>query len=66
MKCVDTKAKIEKCQNCGKNVYTCERSIPVNNDYRCPVHKEGFETFEGKWYCSNDCYEETENLYSPL
>lgn len=56
MECVDPNAKIEKCANCGTNVYTCERTEPVGNDYRCPVHKDGFEVPGGKWFCSSNCY----------
>lgn len=54
--CIDPNAKKEKCLNCGKVVLTCERTIPINNDYRCPIHQEGIETKDG-WFCSRKCYE---------
>lgn len=55
IQCCDPNSKTEKCLNCNKIVYTCERTIPVNNDYRCPVHQEGIETKKG-WFCSEKCY----------
>lgn len=55
--CVDPLAKVERCVVCGSGVHTCERSTPVNGDYRCPAHTNGVEMSRG-WVCSEGCYEE--------
>lgn len=55
--CCNPDAAIEKCVVCGNIVYTCERTVAVYNDYRCPVHKDGFETNNGNWFCSSECYD---------
>lgn len=57
--CAEPLAPIEKCLNCGKNVHTCERKIPINNSYLCPVHQNGFESSEGSWFCGEECYRKT-------
>lgn len=57
-KCVDPNAPIKNCLNCGKSIHTCEREVAVNNSYLCPIHKEGFETHTGDWFCSEICCEE--------
>lgn len=59
--CCDPHAPVKKCLNCGESVYTCEKEHSDNNDYRCPIHKEGVETKHG-WFCNDKCYFE----YDPL
>ena len=54
--CCDPLAPIEKCFVCDKIVHTCEREIAVNNDYRCPVHTEDIQDNQGRWFCSQQCY----------
>jgi hypothetical protein len=56
LECCDPSAPLEKCVMCGKIVHTCERDISVNNDYRCPVHQDGFEDDNGDWFCDSNCY----------
>lgn len=56
-KCVDRRAPWVKCVVCGTEVKTCEREIPVDGDYRCPVHPEGTEISDGRWACSPECWE---------
>jgi hypothetical protein len=56
LECCDPSAPLEKCVMCGKIVHTCERDISVNNDYRCPVHQDGFEDDDGDWFCGSNCY----------
>ncbi len=58
LECVNPNAPTEKCLNCGNNIYTCERTVAVYNDYRCPIHKDGFETNDGNWFCCGECYDE--------
>ena len=57
IRCCDPKAPVEKCNFCNKIVYTCELENPINNDYRCPLHKDGFEDAYGKWFCSGVCWD---------
>lgn len=56
--CADPDAPLEKCLNCDKIIHTCERTVAIYNDYRCPVHKDGFETNDGNWFCSSECYDQ--------
>ena len=61
--CVDPLAKVETCVVCGSGVHTCERSVPVKGDYRCPAHPNGVEMSGGGWVCSEGCYEEYTGKY---
>ena len=56
-KCCDPNAEIKKCAVCGNAVHTCENTVPINNDYTCPVHPDGIEHSNGLWFCNNVCYE---------
>lgn len=56
--CCDPNAPLEKCFSCGKIIYTCELENPINNDYRCPVHRDGFEDTYGNWFCSDICWDD--------
>lgn len=53
--CCDPSAPIVKCCVCGADVHTCERTEPVDNDYRCPLHGNGVELNAGEWVCSDAC-----------
>lgn len=55
--CCDPQSPLAKCLNCDKIIHTCERTTAVNNDYRCPLHKEGFEDSDGNWFCCGECYD---------
>ncbi len=57
--CADPNAPQYPCVVCGKTVYTCERAVAVNSDYRCPAHPDGVETKSG-WVCSEKCYDAME------
>lgn len=57
MECCNPNASKEKCVVCGSDVFTCERLEPVDNNYCCPVHPDGIQSFEGLWFCGNDCYD---------
>lgn len=54
--CCDPLAPIDKCFVCGKVVHTCERDIPLNNDYRCSVHKDDIQDDDSRWFCGIKCY----------
>ena len=58
IECVQPDAPLEKCKNCKKIIHTCERTVAMYNDYRCPVHKDGFEDSNGNWFCCSKCYDE--------
>ena len=53
--CVDPSAPIKFCVMCNKPIHTCEREVPVDNDYRCPEHPDGVELHSGLWVCSEVC-----------
>lgn len=53
--CCDPSAPVVKCCVCGTDVHTCERTEPVDNDYRCPAHVNGVEMSAGEWVCSDAC-----------
>lgn len=57
LQCCDPSAPIDKCFFCGKVVHTCERESSVNNDYRCPIHKDDIQDGEGRWFCGSECYD---------
>ena len=57
LECVDPNAPVEKCLHCGTSIHTCERTVAVYKDYRCPAHKDGFETNDGNWFCNSECYD---------
>ena len=56
-KCVDPNAPIVPCAKCGQTVHTCEREIPEGTDYRCPAHGNGCQIWDGRWVCSQECYD---------
>lgn len=53
--CCDPSAPVVTCCVCGAAVHTCERTEPVDNDYRCPAHVNGVEMSAGEWVCSDAC-----------
>jgi len=57
MTCVEPNAPIEPCCMCGMPVHTCEREVSVNDSYLCPVHGHGGQFSDGRWTCSDYCYE---------
>lgn len=59
--CCDPDAPIDKCITCGKVVHTCEREYPINNDYRCPLHKDDIQDNDGNWFCNDMCYSKRHN-----
>jgi hypothetical protein len=62
LECADPNAPIEKCLNCEATIYTCERTVAIYNSYTCPVHKDGFETVDGNWFCNSQCYNQYFNV----
>ena len=60
MNCCDPSAPRTKCAQCGSTVHTCEREYSDNGDYRCPAHQDGFESGDGLWFCSNQCFDRYE------
>jgi len=56
-KCVDPDAPIVSCWVCGAKIHTCERKKAINSDYRCPVHGDGCELSDGRWVCSDKCWD---------
>jgi len=54
--CCDPNAPKIPCAQCGKPVYTCERETPVDSDYRCPAHLDGFEIGGNLWVCGESCF----------
>lgn len=59
--CVEPDAPWEICVNCGAMVKTCERKEPIGHgDYTCPAHPDGCEGSDGRWTCSEKCYDELE------
>lgn len=56
--CVDPEATIEICLVCKNDVRTCERTVAVNGDYRCPVHPGGLQSNDGFWFCGTKCYDD--------
>jgi len=54
--CCDPDAPVKTCVMCKGLVHTCERKVAVDNDYRCPVHGQGVELFNGSWVCSEICH----------
>ncbi|MBI3956560.1 MAG: hypothetical protein HY340_01070 [Candidatus Kerfeldbacteria bacterium] len=55
--CVQPNAPIVLCCVCQAEVHTCERTTPVDHDYRCPAHPDGVELSDGRWVCSEACSE---------
>ncbi len=53
--CADPNAAVVACGQCGGPVHTCDRKLPNNNDFRCPVHTDGVEMWDGRWACSERC-----------
>lgn len=59
--CVDHGATVVKCAVCGKDVHTCERDVAIGNDYRCPAHPYGCQLSDGRWVCSERCWDTAAN-----
>lgn len=64
--CVEPNAPFKPCCICGSLVKTCERFEPVvittpggssYNDYVCPAHPCGCELSDGRWVCSQECWD---------
>lgn len=62
--CVDPDHEIVFCCVCNSEVHTCEREIPVDNDYTCPEHPDGSELSEGLWVCSGQCWDVAVSLHT--
>ncbi|MCX6744716.1 MAG: hypothetical protein NTX82_04290 [Candidatus Parcubacteria bacterium] len=60
--CVDPSASEVPCCICGKLVKPCSSEEPVDGpdgcDYCCPVHQDGCELSDGRWVCSEKCWDE--------
>jgi hypothetical protein len=54
---VDPNVPVVKCAVCGKDVHTCERKEAVDEDYTCPVHRDGCELTDGRCVCSYEGWE---------
>jgi hypothetical protein len=55
--CVRPGAPTIPCCICGKPVHTCEKEYAEGGDYRCPAHPEGSQLSDGRWVCSEECWE---------
>lgn len=55
--CVEPNAQWVACTVCYRPIKTCERVEPVDNDYLCPAHGDGSELSDGKWVCSDECWD---------
>ncbi len=70
--CVDPSAPEVPCCICGNMVKTCSSDEPVDGpdgcDFTCPVHADGCELSDGRWVCSEKCWdksvEQSEHTYS--
>lgn len=57
MTCCEPEAAVVACTNCGAEIKTCERKEEVHGDYRCPEHPNGCELHDGRWACTEACYD---------
>lgn len=55
--CASPEAPWTTCCVCGMPVKTCERPEPIGNNWVCPAHPEGAELHDGRWVCSDYCWE---------
>ena len=57
---------MQTCCVCGGLVHTCEKETTEDGDYLCPVHGDGCELHDGRWVCSDDCWEVAVKWFEPL